>query len=126
MSNTKTDKPYVLKFISGCTGAILIFTFAWSKQFFANLDIWYFSLIEGCLLAAFIIECIGWYRYADDPKKDWKQYLMIALAVACCAWAAGWSCGVNGKTQFEQDVQKAKVESLYTDSNHLPSQIPQP
>lgn len=125
MSNTKSDKSYVLKMVAACIGAILLFTFAWTKQFLGNLDIWYFTLIEGGLLAAFIVECIGSYRYADDPNKEWKRYLIIALTVACCAWAAGWSCGSNGEKQFNEDVNKAKVESLYTDTNHLPAKIPQ-
>jgi uncharacterized membrane protein YdcZ (DUF606 family) len=125
MLNEKSDKPLVLRLVAGCIGGILIFTFAWKKQFLGNLDIWYFTLIEGGLLAAFIVESIGSYRYADDPNKDWKRYLVAFLAVACCAWAAGWSCGSNGKKTFEQDVKKAKIESLYSDTNHLPAKIPQ-
>jgi hypothetical protein len=128
MSNeiSKSDKPLVIKMVAVCTGAILLFTFAWTKQFLGNLDIWYFTLIEGGLLAVFIVECIGSYRYADDPNKDWKRVFVVVLALACCAWAAGWSCGSNGKKQFDEDVKKAKVESLYSDTNHLPGQIPQP
>lgn len=125
MANEKSDKALVIKMVAACICAILIFTFAWTKQFLSNLDIWYFTLIEGGLLAAFIVECVGCYHYSEDPAKDWKRYLVIGLTLACCAWAAGWSCGVNGKTQFEQDVQKAKTETPYTDTNHLPAKIPQ-
>src|ERR1043166_6667421 len=125
MSNSKSDKPVVLKLIAGSVAASLIFTFAWAKQFFANLDLWYFTLIEGGLLAAFIVESIGSYRYSDEPNKDWKRHLVWILALACCAWAAGWSCGVNGKKMMYDDINKAKVESLYSDTTHLPGQIPQ-
>jgi len=112
MSNTKSDKPLVLKMVAVCIIAILLFTFGWTKQFLSNLDIWYFTLIEGGLLAVFIVESIGSYRYADDPNKEWKRVVVVVFAVACCAWAAGWSCGVNGKKMMDDDFKNAK-QSAY-------------
>lgn len=111
MSN-KSDKSLVLKIIAACTIAILVFTFAWAKHFFYNLDHWLFSLVYGGLIVLFVIEAKGAYKHADDPNKEWKRWILVLVAVALCAWAGGWAAGNNEKKMFNQDVEKAKQSQI--------------
>lgn len=97
MSNSKSDKSFVIKMLIGCVAAILIFHFAWFRQLGINLGNWFFTIIDGGLIAAFIVEGIGAYRYADEPNKEWKRYVVVVLAVILCIWAGGWAAGVNEK-----------------------------
>ena len=105
------DKGIVRNMVIGCVVAILIFNFAWLSKFTHNLSNWFFTLVYGLLLGAFVIEAIGAIRYADDDKKRWKRFVALALAVALCAWLGGWAAGSNEKKMFEQDVEKAKQVS---------------
>lgn len=97
MANSKSDKPLVIKTVAACVVAILIFTFAWAKYFFHNLDNWVFTLVEGGLIALFVVEAIGAYKHADDPNKEWKRWVVVLVAVILCAWAGGWAAGNNEK-----------------------------
>lgn len=123
--NDVYDKPLVLKLIIGCSIAILIFTFAWFSKFKHNLDNWVFTVGFGLLLGGFILEAIKAYQFADDEARDGKRKVLIAIAVLLLCWLGGWAAGSNEKKMMEQDFEKGKVESLYSDTNHLPSKIPQ-
>lgn len=95
MSNSKSDKPLVRNMIITCVLAILIFHFAWFRHLGINLGNWVFTIVDGGLIAAFIVESIGAYRYADDPNKEWKRWVVVITAAALCIWAGGWAAGVN-------------------------------
>lgn len=117
--SSKSDKSLVLKTVAVCIVAILVFTFAWAKQFFHNLDNWVFTLIEGGLIAFFIVESIGAYRYADDPNKEWKRVVVVVCAVALCAWAGGWAAGNNERKAVQDDSNKAKHTSFIQKEREL-------
>ncbi len=123
MSNSKSDKPLVITIIAACVAAILIFIFTWSKHFFHNLDNWAFTLIEGGLIALFLVEAIGAYRYSEDPSKDWKRVFVILIAVAICGWTGGWAAGNNEKKMFEDDVKKAKQSAALIDQHNTANGI---
>jgi hypothetical protein len=120
MSNKAvSDKSIVRNLILGCIAAILIFHFAWFSKFTHNLTIPVFAIIYGGLIAVFIVEAIGAYRYSDDDKKDWKRKFLLAITVAILAWLGGWAAGNNEKKMFEQDVEKAKQTSFIQQKKEL-------
>lgn|SRR5688572_6431836 len=94
MSN-ESDKTLVRNMIIFCILAVLIFHFAWSRQLFINYGNVLFTFIDAGLIGAFIAEAIGAYKYADDPNKERKRFVVIGLAVVLCIWAGGWAAYVN-------------------------------
>lgn len=95
MPNQKSDKPLVRNVIIFCVLAILIFHFAWSNEYFANLHNLFFLIVDFGLLILFAYQAHGAYQHADDPNKDWKRYVIIGIALASCLWAGGWAAGYN-------------------------------
>lgn len=123
--NAVSDKRIVIGLLIGCVIAILIFTFGWWKIFIHNLSNPVFSIGIGILLGACVVEGIGVYRCMDDDRKDGKRKVLLLFTVLLCGWLGGWAVGSNEKKMFEDDVNKAKAESLYSDTNHMPAKIPQ-
>lgn len=95
MANQKSDKPLVRNLIIGCIIAILIFHFAWSNQYFANLHNILFLLVDFGLLILFAFQAAAAYKYADEPNKDKKRVYLLVIAAASIIWAASWSAGLN-------------------------------
>jgi hypothetical protein len=113
MSNKAvSDKSIVRNLIIGCIAAILIFHVAWLSKFIHNLSNPVFALVYGAVVAFFIIEAIGAYRYADDDAKDWKRKLLLLITVLILGWLGGWAAGNNEKKMFEDDVKKAKQSAF--------------
>lgn len=110
--NPNSDKKRVLYLISICAAVVLIFSFAWAKQFFHNLNTWWYSLIEGGLITGFVIESIGAYRYSEDPNKEWKRAIVVLFTIALIGWAAGWSAGSNEKKMMNDDINQAKQQNI--------------
>lgn len=132
MSN-KSDKPLALKTIFGSLAAIIIFyiLFAvFSHQVAGNFrnPIYVTGVIIGGIL--FFLGSVWAYKVADGTKYDNASRAVVwILAILIIAWAGGWVAGSNekvekGSPQME-DIEKAKVESLYIDTNHLPAKIPE-
>lgn len=107
-NNAVSDKKIVRNLILGCITAILIFHLVWLSKFKHNLSNPVFAVIYGVVMAVFIVEAIGAYRYADDDSKDWKRKFLLVITVAILGWLGGWAAGNNEKKMFEQDVEKAK------------------
>lgn len=95
MSNSKSDKPLVIKMVLVCLGAILLFHFAWFSQLMTNYHNALFAIGDIIMLALFAWQSILSYADADDPNKEWRRRLVVFLAVALCAWAGGWAAYVN-------------------------------
>ena len=95
MANNKSDKPLVRNMIIFCVGAILLFHFAWARQYFVNLGNALFTLVDLALLVAFTYMSVKAYNQADDPNKDWKRYAVVGITLASMIWAAGWAAGLN-------------------------------
>lgn len=124
--NAVYDRPIVIGLIIGSIIAIVIFHFAWWSKFTQNLSNPVFAVGYGILMGACTWEAIKAYQYAEDDRKDGKRKVLLLLVVLLLGWLGGWAVGSNEKKMMEDDINKAKVESLFTDSNHLPGQIPQP
>lgn len=97
MSNSKSDKPLVIRMIAACSAAILIFHFAWFRQLTINLHEWLFVVGDIVLLIAFSYFSNTSYKNADDPNKEYNRYIVVAFAVAICIWAGAWAAYVNEK-----------------------------
>lgn len=99
----KSDKPHVLLTILCTFVAICLFTFAWTKQFLANLSNIVFLLVEIGAWCVFIVEAIQAYRGADDESKEWKTKAVVYLGLAIIFWNAGWAAGKNERDQVIKD-----------------------
>jgi predicted membrane chloride channel (bestrophin family) len=91
----KSDKSLVRNMILFCIGTVLLFHLAWAHNYFINLGNWLFAIVDIALLILFAYQANSAYKYADDPNKDWKRYVIIGLALLSSIWAAAWSAGLN-------------------------------
>jgi ABC-type xylose transport system permease subunit len=130
MSNT--DKPLALRTSIICAVLIAaVFTLigTLTGQLSAN---WHHGAYKVVVIVAsvlFIIASLAAYKFADDGRYDnITTIVVVALAGFIILWACIWMAASGervapGSAQME-DV--GKVDALYTDTIHLPSQIPQP
>lgn len=123
MSTQKRDDEKVMT-IAICgifSGALLIVLLTAGNLFHMG-----FGLSALAIVA--IVGCgYSWYQLIknmQDPNKDYWRWLCILFAIAAICIIMGQRGAWLGDKEFEQDVNKAKVESLYADSNHLPAKIP--
>lgn len=132
MSNTKTDKPLALRTSIICAVLIAtVFTLIGSltNQLSANWHHTAYKVVVIVAVVLFIISAIAAYKFADDGRYDnITTIVVVALTGFIILWACIWMAAGNervapGSAQME-DI--GKVDTLYTDTNHLPSQIPQP
>lgn len=121
----KRDDEKVMTMV-GCgffSGALLIVLLTAGNLFHMGfgLSVLAFATVGAC--------AYSWYQLLknfQDPNKDYWRLLCILFAIAAICVIMGQRGAWLGSKAFNQDVEKAKVESLYTDTNHLPSKIPQP
>lgn len=104
------------------TGALLIVLLTAGNLFHMGfgLSVLAFAAVGACAYA--------WYQLLknmDDPNKDYWRWLCILFAIVAIVTIMGQRGAWLGNKQLNQDVEKAKVESLYTDTNHLPAKLPQ-
>lgn len=130
MTTNKTDKRFVFKVVAACQLTVFISHLAWLKQFTQNIHNAAFLCVYLALWGAFIYRAVLCFKYSEDGARDnsTKAWLIV-VTIAFFCWVAGWACGLNGKTMFDEDVKKAKQEvvgDLYLDTNHLPAEIPAP
>ena len=133
MSNTKSDKPFALKTSIICAlliAIVYVLLATFSHQVAGNFQNPVYKIGVVVLGILFVIGSIWAYIGADGEYDNLSKGIVIGLTVAIIAWAGSWVAGSNekvapGSPQME-DVVKAKVDSLYSDTNHLPSQIPHP
>lgn len=97
MSNSKSDKPLVRNLTIGCLVAILVFHFAWFRQLMTNYHNPFFVVVDLLLLGVFCFVSERAHALADDPNKEWLRVVQVVIAVALCAWGAGWAVGLNEK-----------------------------
>lgn len=100
MSNSKSDKTFVTKWVIGCAVVILIFHLVWAKYLFINLKDPVFTLVDLALIGFFIGQSVGAIEHADDPNKDWKRYAFIVSTAAICFWVGIWATGLMENTGF--------------------------
>lgn len=91
----KSDKPLVRNMILICIVVILVFHLAWAHNYWVNLGNALFIIVDIALLILFGYQANSAYKFADDPNKDWKRYVVVGLALLSSIWAAGWSAGLN-------------------------------
>jgi amino acid transporter len=130
MSNT--DKPLALRTSIICAVLIaIVFTLIGSLTSQLSLN-WHhtgYKVVVIVTSISFIIASVCAYKFADDGRYDnITTIAVVALTVVIILWALIWMAAGNekvapGSAQME-DV--GKVDTLYTNTNHLPSQIPQP
>jgi amino acid transporter len=130
MSNT--DKPLALRTSIICAVLIaVVFTLigTLTNQLSVNWHNPVYKTIVIVVSVLFIIASLCAYKFADDGRYDnITTIAVVALTVVIILWALIWMSAGNeriapGSAQMEN---AGKVDSLYTDTNHLPSQIPQP
>ena len=129
MSN-KTDKPFTLKMIVICAVVIAIVYVLlglFTHQVAGNFHKPVYVIGITVLGIVFVLASLWAYKMADDDTYDnLSRGIVIGLTFGIIIWACAWVAGSNEKKMMYDDINKAKVESLYSDTNHLPSQIPQP
>jgi hypothetical protein len=99
MAKSKSDKPYILRWIIGCVAVILLFHLAWAQYLFTPAvigDVW-FTLVDLLLLGGFGYTAVKAYKNADDPNFDGYRKGFIGLTVASSIWAALWSTELMSK-----------------------------
>jgi cellobiose-specific phosphotransferase system component IIC len=131
MANTNTDKPLALRTSIICAVLIAaVFTLIGSltNQLSANWHNPVYKIVVIVASIAFLIASFAAYKFADDGRYDnLTTIIVVALTGFIILWACIWMAAAGekvspGSRQME-DVEKS--DSLYTDSNHLPTKIPQ-
>jgi len=132
MSKEISDKPFALRVSIICVIVISIvyaLLALFSHQVKGNFHNAVYVIGVVVLSICFIVSSIWAYMAADGVYDNLSRAFVIGCTAAIIIWAGAWVAGSNekvapGSPQME-DVGNAKVDGLYTDSNHLPAKIPQ-
>lgn len=129
MSNT--DKPLALRTSIICAVLIAaVFTLIGSltNQLSANWHNPVYKIVVIVAIVLFIISAFAAYKFADDGRYDnITTIVVVALTTVIILWALIWMSAGNEKIApgSPQMGKVGKIDTLYTDTNHLPAEIPQ-
>jgi hypothetical protein len=125
MSTKNSDKSLVNKVVIISAALIVLFHIAWIKNFMSYFPKIGFLLPYIGLWVAFVYTSLKAYKNVDTIKDNASRAWLIAVTVLFLFWLGGWASGLNDKRMFENDIKQVNIDGLYSDTNHLPAQIPE-
>lgn len=128
--SSKSDKPFALIVIIACLLAIIVsyvLLATFSHQVAGNFHNAVYVAGVVVLVILFSLSANWAYKAADGINDNLSRGVVIGLTVVFIGWAAFWVVGSNEKVAPGSPQMEGyeKVDTLYTDSSHLPAKIAQ-